>query len=168
MFLFLKNKLFYSQITTFLMLFFFFFPNYIYADECFSMAAQRYSVPEIVLRAISTVESNGNEFALNIAGKGYYPSNLEKALEIINKSRDMSFDIGVMQINKWWFNKFDYSYSWGLNKCWNINFGAYILGYELNRAGGDLWLAIGRYHSPNKQRQAAYANKVWKEIKWIN
>lgn len=141
----------------------FFFLNVKGYSECYTEAAKRYSVSDEVLRAIAKVESNNNHLALNILGEGYYPKNIQVARSILN-SISSSFDIGIMQINKWWFDRFNYPYEWGFNSCWNINLAAYILSYEVKRANGDLWLAIGRYHSPTKWRQDIYKNKIRKAL----
>ena len=55
---------------------------------CFEQAAQRYQVPVELLKAISTVESNGNPNA-------------------VNKNKNGSVDIGHMQINDWWLPKLE-------------------------------------------------------------
>lgn len=138
-----------------------------YCRDCFFEAAKRYSVPEVILRAIAGVESGYKGFVMNVAGSSYYPSSLDEALEVLRANRDKSFDVGIMQVNRWWFDKMGFPYEWGFNSCWNINFGAYVLGYELHRANGDVWVAVGRYHSPNRLNQEKYIAKVAKELgKW--
>ena len=79
--------------------------------DIFQDAAQKYNLDYRLLCSIGNVESNYNPYALNI--------------------RKNDYDIGVMQINSWWFKKlkkvgmddprmlFDYTY--------NINVGAWIL-----------------------------------------
>ncbi len=165
--MFLKNNFIYRQILS-VLVGILFISSQANAKECFFEAAKKYSVPMEILEAIAKIESNNNQYALNIKGKGYYPKDIHNAIDILNINSSKSFDIGLMQINKWWFNKFNFSYNWGFNKCWNISMGAYILAYEITRANGDLWLAIGRYHSPNKKRQQIYIKKVWDVVKWQN
>lgn len=128
--------------------------------DCFSVAAKRYSVPVDILKAIAFVESNNHAFALNVGGIPYFAKGFFEAERSISDNLSRSFDIGVMQVNRWWFDKFNYPYIWGFNSCWNIHFGAYILNYELNRAKGDIWQAVGRYHSPTISNQKKYIERV--------
>lgn len=146
--------------------FLFIFSQSAYSD-CYLSASERYLVPYEILRSIAMVESRGKTYALNVEGKSFYASTFLDAANIINKNIGSSFDVGIMQVNRWWFDKLGYSYLWGLNSCWNIHFGAYILGYELSRNKGDLWAAVGRYHSPHLNRQKEYINrvkKIWQDI----
>lgn len=154
-------------------LFFLLFSFRVYADaddynRCYEQAAERYSVPEILLRIISEVESSNNPYAVNIAGKAYYLDNVNQAKEFINNNINHNMDIGIMQINSWWFKRYNYKRELGLNVCWNIYMGAYILGYEYRRHK-DIWRAIAYYHSPNKVNQKKYVKKIYKEVlKWQN
>ena len=71
-----------------------------------------------------------------------------------------------MQINSWWFKRYGYERELGLDVCWNIHMGAYILGYEYDRHK-DIWQAIAHYHSPSKKYQQRYVNRIYKEVvKW--
>jgi len=80
-------------------------------------------------------------------------------------------DCGPMQINEWWFPYF--AERWQLaggeeearnlitnNGCVNAYAAAEILRLELDRADGDLRLALARYHSPNKANQERYLGKL--------
>ncbi|WP_300720796.1 lytic transglycosylase domain-containing protein [uncultured Brachyspira sp.] len=138
-------------------------------DMCYTTASAKYNVPEVVLRSIASVESDNNSNAVNITGRSVYAETKEQALQIIQSNRDKSIDIGLMQINKWWFNKYNYPLELGLEACWNIHMGAYILHYEYMRHGRDIWKAIAHYHSPTEQFQNRYMNRVYKEIqRWQN
>lgn len=135
-------------------------------DRCYEQAAERYSVPEVLLRIISEVESSNNPYAVNISGKSYHLDNPSKAKELIVNNSKRNMDIGIMQINSWWFKRYKYNQELGLNACWNIYMGAYILGYEYRRHK-DIWRAVAYYHSPNKVNQKKYINKIYKEVlKW--
>lgn len=134
-------------------------------DGCYTAAAIKYGVPEVVLRSISAVESGNNRYAVNINGSAVYSETEEHAVQVIRNNRNKSIDIGLMQINKVWFKKFGYPLELGLNACWSIHMGAYILQYEYIRHNGDIWKAIAHYHSPTKKYQNRYMNKVYKEIK---
>lgn len=133
--------------------------------DCYESAASRYNVPISILKAISKVESDNQPYAINVKGKGYYPKTKDQALKIIRLSKvlNKSFDVGINQINKFWFDKYGYTYEDGLDKCFNILLSAYILAYEIDR-GGYNWNSIGRYHSPDPVRSTKYANKLIKIV----
>lgn len=149
----------------FVLVFVFFYSSFSYAD-CFGSASERYSIPSDILKAIAFAESNNNPLAVNVEGVSYYANGFFDAGRFISDNMDRSFDIGIMQVNRWWFDKIGVSYAFGLNQCWNIHFGAYILNYEIKRAKGDIWKAVGRYHSAKKSKQKRYINKV--KTAWLN
>jgi len=128
-------------------------------DSCVSGASYKYNIAPEIIRAIIETESSNNPYAVNVSGKSYYPESREKALKIINKNKSESLDIGIMQINKWWFDRFDYDYSYGFNTCFNIYLGSWILAYEISRHGYS-WEAIGRYHSHSEEYRRKYINKI--------
>jgi soluble lytic murein transglycosylase-like protein len=81
-----------------------------------------------------------------------------------SRNRDGSWDMGPMQINSRWLKTFA---PYGVDArrlmydgCAKVAVGAWILRYEQGRAGGDLWTAVGRYHSPDARRARGYAWKV--------
>jgi soluble lytic murein transglycosylase-like protein len=131
-------------------------------DSCFQEASQHYNVPESLLRAIAETESGNKSYALNIAGTAYYPNDRDEALKLMDTSK--SFDVGIMQINRWWFDRFGYSYDLGLDSCWNIKMGAYILAYEISRHGYT-WEAVGRYHSPTAENRQKYIQRLLNRIR---
>jgi soluble lytic murein transglycosylase-like protein len=45
--------------------------------------------------------------------------------------------------------------------------GVWIVRYEQARAGGNLWQAVGRYHSPNPRRAADYVRRVAAKVRDI-
>ena len=137
--------------------------------QCYELASKEYAVPEVILWIISYVESNNNPYAINVSGKGYYFKNRDEAEKFIKKNNHKSIDIGLMQINKWWFKKYKYDMELGLNPCWNIFMGAYILSYEYNRFNKDIWKAVAHYHSNKQVYQQRYIKKIYKElVKWQN
>lgn len=79
-----------------------------------------------------------------------------------------SRDIGPMQINSFWLPTLRrYGVGEGhllWHGCYNVAVGAWIVRYEQAR-GGDLWRAVGRYHSPNPERAAGYARRVAGKIR---
>lgn len=45
--------------------------------------------------------------------------------------------------------------------CASIKVAGYILRYEINRANGDFWKGVGRYHSNMPSRHTKYIQKVF-------
>lgn len=110
---------------------------------CFDEAAKRYRVPVELLKAISTVESNGNPNA-------------------INHNKGGSVDLGHMQVNDWWLPKLA---TYGISKdhlmdpCINTNVGAWILAQSISQHGFT-WKAIGAYNASTNYKRLVYARKV--------
>ncbi|WP_313654414.1 lytic transglycosylase domain-containing protein [Pantoea sp.] len=117
---------------------------------CWKDAGARYGIEPELLQAIAIVESNGNTKALN-------------------KNRNGSFDVGLMQINSIHFNtlrKFRISQKDLLNNpCQSVMTGAWILAGQIQRFGYT-WDAVGAYNAGTAntpQRQALrqqYIKKV--------
>ncbi len=134
----------------------------------FKQVAEEFALQPEILRAIADHESGYNPWALNVEGKSYYPKSKVEALVIIEKYKKKSFDVGLMQVNSYWLNKFDLSPSKALDPEENVRLGAWILRYCLDNYGYS-WRAVGAYHtgSPKKfpARSKAYAVKVLKKYK---
>lgn len=118
------------------------------ADYCWDEAAARYGVDPWLLYAIAQVESNIDPNALN--------------------HNDDTYDIGLMQINSWWFPKlkpFGITPEDLYDPCTNINIGAWILAHSF-LSFGDTWESVGAYNagtakSPEqKKKREYYAQKV--------
>lgn len=116
---------------------------------CMEAAARWYQVSEWLLWGIARVESQFNPYA-------------------VNRNRDGSRDLGLMQINTRWVKELKRV---GLireegdlfNPCVSVWAGAYILRRCVDEYGYS-WEAVGCYHSRTKWRKAWYARKVYKEI----
>jgi len=130
-----------------------------YDEECLKRASLRYGVPEIVIRAIIDMESGGKRLAMNIEGKPYFPGSDLEAEKILDQNKGRSTDVGLMQINSFWFKKLNVPQTYGFRECFNINFGTWILAYEIENHGLNL-KAIGKYHSPNSEKGKSYSSKV--------
>jgi len=109
--------------------------------ECFELAAERYSLPVNLLKAIARVESNGRIDAINTAnGNG-------------------TADYGVMQINSQHLERlrpYKISHTVLLNNpCANIHVGAWILAENMVTAKGKPWLAIGAYNAGFRESTSA-------------
>lgn len=116
---------------------------------CFESTGMRFGIPPELLVAIARVESNLNACALN-------------------HNRDGSEDVGIMQINSWWFPKLkqqgiDRDNLW--NACQNIEVGGWILAGNFNLLGWQ-WSAVGAYNAGTartdeaENRRMNYAQKV--------
>ena len=116
------------------------------ADDlrCAKQAADRMGVSATALLALRVVEGG--------------------QLGTVSWNENGSADVGPLQINSSWFRRFK---AHGItpdllthNRCVSYAAAAWILSYELKRAGGDWVVAIGRYHSPTNWRAEAYAQRV--------
>jgi soluble lytic murein transglycosylase-like protein len=109
----------------------FILPAFASQANCWQQAGARYGIEPELLKAIAMVESNGNTSA-------------------INKNRDGSTDVGLMQINSSHFktlHKFRISQKDLLNDpCQSVMTGAWILAGQIQRFGYS-WDAVGAYNA---------------------
>ena len=71
-----------------------------------------------------------------------------------------SYDVGLMQINRFWIEKYDISPESLLDPAINRQWGIAILADEIARHGMT-WKAVGKYHSPDMERGRRYAWKIF-------
>ncbi|GAM08213.1 protein IpgF [Geobacter sp. OR-1] len=135
---------------------------------CFSTAADRHNIPVELLVSIAEVESGLKPLAINRAGTAILPRTKEQAEQAVGLfgSQSATFDVGIMQVNRWWFEKYGEPYNKGLDPCFCIDFGARILAMAI-KDHGLTWQAVGRYHSPTSWRQDAYARKIFSRLSRI-
>lgn len=113
--------------------------------DCFDDAAHRYHVNPWVLRGIAHVESRFNPKA-------------------INKNKNGTIDVGMMQTNSIHFNRLS---KYGIrpqdltNACTSIHVAAFMLQEKMNKYG-NTWQAVGAYHSETPHLRQRYAFKVKK------
>jgi soluble lytic murein transglycosylase-like protein len=119
-------------------------------------------VPDWLVQAIIQVESGGNPYAVFANGKAYYSENREEALRIIGGAMPdgKSYDVGLMQINRYWIDKYDIPPEALLDSSVNRQWGIAILTDEIARHGMT-WKAVGKYHSPDMERGRRYAWKIF-------
>lgn len=121
--------------------------------DCFEAAGKRHRLPPELLRAIACVESHHNPLA-------------------VNKNRNGSIDLGVMQINSLWLPTLatfgiERDHLWDL--CTNVYVGAWVLAQNVQVLGFN-WRAIGAYNAGLKETPTrdvlryAYAKKVYRAI----
>lgn len=123
-------------------------PSMAYAF-CFEEAGRHYGVSPHLLWAIAKVESNFNPRA-------------------INKNKNGTYDIGLMQINSGWFGylrKYGIDPAWLWDGCYNVMVGAMVLRHCQNIYGNS-WRAVDCY---NKGKNARHSSKyVWKVYKALS
>ncbi len=96
---------------------------------CWEAASQSYGIPAQVLKAVAKTESGFNEKALN-------------------RNKDGSHDIGLMQINSGWLptlEKYGITEESLKDSCTNLKVGAWILSNNAKKLGWN-WNAIGAYN----------------------
>lgn len=127
-------------------------------DAHFEKACSEASVPKNLVVTIARHESGMNPFAVNVAGRSHQPRNREEAERIIQKARKAgkSHDIGLMQVNSFWPEKWGIEHESLLDPETNIRAGVRILAGEIARHGAT-WEAVGAYHSPSPERSRRYA-----------
>jgi soluble lytic murein transglycosylase-like protein len=133
-----------------------------YLDD-FKAAADAYNVPVLLLLAICDQESGYKPWALNIAGKSFFPESRESALTVLKENYQPSYDVGLMQINSYWIRRLKLRVHDVFEPKINIHIAAYILD-ECFRSYGLGWKALGAYHHPpdrDSARSMRYARAVW-------
>lgn len=124
--------------------------NLVYAFyECFFDAGKRYNVDPYLLASIAKVESNFNPYA-------------------VNRNRNGTFDLGIMQINSYWVYYYGIPMDWIKNPCYNIHFGAMVLRKCMDAHERDLKLAIDCYNRGSRATgNSNYVIKVYKSYSRI-
>lgn len=124
-------------------------------------AATNSPAPAWLIEAIARQESSLNPLAVNVAGKDYYPATRQEAEAIIEAARSAgkNYDVGLMQINRWWIERHGIPPASLLDPDVNRQWGVWILEQEIARHGFN-WRAVGKYHSPDEERGRQYAWRV--------
>ena len=125
-------------------------------------AAEEPGPPMPLVEAIARHESGLNPLAVNVAGKSYYPATRQEAEAVIQAAQAVgrSFDVGLMQVNNWWMERYGIPPASLLDPAVNRALGEWILAQEIARHGFN-WRAVGRYHSPDEERGRRYAWRVY-------
>lgn len=117
-------------------------------ESCWERAASLHGVNVQVIQAIASVESNYRARA-------------------INRNRNGSADLGIMQINSSWLptlRRYGISRSDLFDPCINIHVGAWILSQNVRRFGATSWRAVGAYNAAADAKRLAYALKVHRRL----
>jgi soluble lytic murein transglycosylase-like protein len=107
----------------------------------------RYGVNPYLLYAIAKTESSLNPKA-------------------INRNKNGSYDIGLMQINSSWLptlRRYGVDEKHLLDPCTSIHVGAWILARNMQRMGNS-WDAVGAYNATKPDLRLKYAMKVYRNI----
>ncbi|MBQ9537369.1 MAG: lytic transglycosylase domain-containing protein [Desulfovibrionaceae bacterium] len=130
-------------------------------DQNFQWVGQHFGIPPNLLKAIARQESGCQPWIINIRGRDYYPRSKAEALELCEyaANANLSYDVGLMQINRYWIRKYQLPHSLLLDPFDNIYTGGFILAQEIKRSGLT-WKAVGNYHSPTTWRALDYARKI--------
>jgi hypothetical protein len=129
--------------------------------EFFDEPARIFDLPKPLLLAVAKTESDFKPWTLNIEGRACFLSSREAALKQAESAQaaGKSFDLGLMQINSHWLDRYGISAEAALDPLANILFGSWILKQEFRRTG-DLTAAVGAYHSPSSVKANKYARTV--------
>ena len=113
-------------------------------NQCIHVASEAYQIDPILLRAIREQERGYVGFWRESAGKSY--------------------DYGPMQINSIHLGSLK---KFGItaeqlvyDACINVAAGAWHLRNKLNETGGDIWKAVGWYHSKTPKHGHKYRDRV--------
>lgn len=117
------------------------------AAACWQEAGERYQVSPALLYAIARTESGLNPAA-------------------VNRNRNGSTDIGLMQINSVWLPqlaKHGISERHLWEPCTNIHVGAWVLSQKVRKLGMT-WDAVGAYNATTPAKRISYAWKVYANL----
>jgi soluble lytic murein transglycosylase-like protein len=112
--------------------------------DCLDDAAAYFDLDTLLLHAIAKHESN-------------------MRADVVNRNRNGSYDIGLMQINTVWLptlQKRGITAESLRNPCVNGYVGAWILRSNVERFG-QTWKAVGAYNASSSDKQLKYANSVY-------
>ena len=113
---------------------------------CFEEAGKAHGISPELLRSIARVESGFNYKA-------------------VNKNRNGSRDLGLMQINSAWIDTLNLKRDELItDPCYNVMTGADILRRCIDRYGYT-WEAVGCYNAKSKGKREGYSWKIYRELK---
>lgn len=122
-------------------------------QRCIDFNVKHFGIPKIALEAIRRVE-NGNVCT-------------------VSENTNGTADLGPMQINTIHLPSIKEHYpdinftDVACKPCLNITIGSWILSQRLEETGGDIWLAVGNYHSKTPHVRLRYLNKIEEAVQHI-
>jgi len=112
--------------------------------ECVAEVSRRYQIPPHLLGGVMAQERG--------------------SLGQANPNKNGTWDFGPMQVNSTWLKSLA---PYGITEqrlkydgCANLAVGAWIIRYEQGRAKGDVWQAVGHYHSHHPALAEDYRQKI--------
>lgn len=134
-------------------------------EKSFIASSRSFGIPSLLVRAIARQESNCRPLVVNVSGRDYHPKNVDDAVRLcqIAEKANLQYDVGLMQINRYWIRKYRIPHRRLFNPQDNIFMGCFILASEIRRHGLT-WKAVGKYHSPTAWRATRYAQKIKKHL----
>lgn len=137
-------------------------------DATFARMSAKFGIPKDLVKAIARQESDCHPLMININGKDYRPKTVREALWLCEyaASTGLSYDVGIMQVNRYWIRKYKIPHRMLLSPADNIYMGCFILSGEIRRYGLT-WKAVGKYHSPKDWRGARYSRKILAHLRDI-
>jgi soluble lytic murein transglycosylase-like protein len=115
--------------------------------DCLEDAANYFSVPVPLARAIAMHESG-------------------MRADAVNRNKDGSRDIGIMQINSSWLpklRKYNITERDLFQPCVNEYVGNWILAGNIERLGFN-WDAVGAFNAASPEKRATYAKHIYKQL----
>jgi soluble lytic murein transglycosylase-like protein len=134
----------------------------------FDKVCRDLEIPKPVVLSIAKLESGLDPWVLNIEGRSLRFASKAEALARARTAwaAGQSFDVGLMQVNRWWLARYNISLEAALDPLANIYLGGWILKQEIKRHK-DLRPAVGAYHSPDPRRARWYADQVLKTLEQV-
>ncbi len=136
----------------------------------FVKAGRKFGINYKTLRAIAEVESNNNSLTVNVnKGSRYQGGHRFNSITEANTfmdytldREDANYDVGVCQINTWWFDKLNLTNEMLLNPKKNIETAAYIYKYNLSLCNNEINCALSMYNTGKKNSEIGkkYTKKV--------
>jgi len=133
-----------------------------------------------LMQSVISVESSHNPYAIGVVGAHLLrqPQNLAEAKATASylEQAGYNYSIGVAQVNRSNFNRFNLSLNNGFDPCTNLNAGGQILAECLNRAMAQGYQqqathkALSCYYSGQLNSHAGiqYANKVMAKLTLVS
>jgi len=103
-----------------------------------------------------TVRPYGRRYLFSISPES--KGQAERVLKVVSTYAD-TYDVGLMQINKLWIEKYSLKPEWLLDRCYNLKWGAYVLSRMVAKYGYT-WNAVWHYNG-----RKDYAEKVINSLK---
>lgn len=136
-------------------------------SQCFTAAGKKYGLNPRILQAVAFTESGFHPYAVNVRGKSYIFEKMSEAYNFLRENLRKNPDIGLMQVNYYWFRKLHIPFWYGFEPCYNIFLGAYILREKINRYGNG-WFGIAAYHSTTPEKNIRYAWRIYGSLRRVD